>query len=222
MSGEAVSAASMRAGVLPHGPHAAPLRLVHRAAEVLVVVALIGELALVLANVFARSYFHHSFLWTDEIARLSLSVLAFVGGAVAYCRRDHAFVRIVLDAVPPPVERVCLALGDIIVLFVVGLTGIASAEFIASSWGERTPVLQLPAALIALPLPVGMALLALFAFDNLVRHSRRIAWTVGVIFVAVMAALTATRTYWLPYLGVDAAIIVALSLFFTAIFAGVP
>ena len=222
MSGEAVSAASMRAGVLPHGPHAAPLRLVHRAAEVLVVVALIGELALVLANVFARSYFHHSFLWTDEIARLSLSVLAFVGGAVAYCRRDHAFVRIVLDAVPPPVERVCLALGDIIVLFVVGLTGIASAEFIASSWGERTPILQLPAALIALPLPIGMALLALHAIDNLSRRDLRTACGVGGAFVLVLTIFALTRDLWLPWLGGDAAIIVALGLFFVAIFAGVP
>jgi len=212
----------MRAGVLPHGPHAAPLRLVHRAAEVLVVVALIGELALVLANVFARSYFHHSFLWTDEIARLSLSVLAFVGGAVAYCRRDHAFVRIVLDAVPPPVERVCLALGDIIVLFVVGLTGIASAEFIASSWGERTPILQLPAALIALPLPIGMALLALHAIDNLSRRDLRTACGVGGAFVLVLTIFALTRDLWLPWLGGDAAIIVALGLFFVAIFAGVP
>src|SRR5215468_4044657 len=206
MSGEAVSAASMRAGVLPHGPHAAPLRLVHRAAEVLVVVALIGELALVLANVFARSYFHHSFLWTDEIARLSLSVLAFVGGAVAYCRRDHAFVRIVLDAVPPPVERVCLALGDIIVLFVVGLTGIASAEFIASSWGERTPILQAPAALIALPLPIGMALIGLYAADNLRRERGRIALLVAALFAAFVTAAVVTRDSWLSLLGGDAAI----------------
>src|SRR5947209_288891 len=44
----------------------------------------------------ARGYFHHSFLWADEAARLALSILAFIGGAVAYRRRDHAFVRLVL------------------------------------------------------------------------------------------------------------------------------
>src|SRR6516225_9847304 len=139
----------------------AAMRVVDAFAETLVIAALLGELGLVLGNVFARSYFHHSFLWAEEVARLSLSILAFVGGAVAYRRRDHAFVRVVLNLVPRPVERTCLALSDIIVLFVVGLTGIASAEFIASSWGERTPIFQIPAALIALPLPLGMALLAL-------------------------------------------------------------
>jgi tripartite ATP-independent transporter DctM subunit len=198
------------------------MRAVEAFAEALIVLALLGELLLVLANVFARVYLQRSFLWSDEVARLSLSILAFIGGAVAYRRRDHAFVRVLLDRAAPALERACLVLADIVVLFVVGLVGLASLQFIASSWGERTPVLQLPAALIALPLPLGMALLALFAFDNLVRHSRRTAWTVGAAFVAVVAALTATRTHWLPYLGGDAAIIVALSLFFIAIFAGVP
>jgi TRAP-type C4-dicarboxylate transport system permease small subunit len=47
------------------------------------VAALLGELVLVLANVAARVYFARSFLWTDEIARLALSILAFIGGAVA-------------------------------------------------------------------------------------------------------------------------------------------
>jgi tripartite ATP-independent transporter DctM subunit len=200
----------------------AALRGVEVVAECLVAAALLGELVLVLANVIDRAYFRRSFLWEDEAARLSLSILAFIGGAVAYRRRDHAFVRVLLNLCAPPVERACAVLSDIIVLFVVGLTGIASAQFIASSWGELTPVLQLPAALIALPLPVGMALIALFAVDNLCRHSTRMALGVGTAFVAALAVAAFTRDLWLPYLGGDTAIAVALVLFFVAIFAGVP
>ena len=184
--------------------------------------ALLGELGLVLANVLARAYFQQSFLWADEAARLSLSILAFIGGAVAYRRRDHAFVRVVLNLVSKRGERGCLALADIVVLFVAGLTGIASAEFIASSWNERTPILQLPAAMIALPLPVGMALLVLYALANLRGEHGSMAWGVGAPFVGLMAAAAATRDFWLPQLGGDAAILAALALFFTAIFAGVP
>jgi len=198
------------------------MRVIDALAETLVIAALLGELGLVLGNVFARAYFHHSFLWADEVARLSLSILAFIGGAVAYRRRDHAFVRVVLNLVPRPVERACLVLSDVIVLFVVGLTGIASAEFIGSSWGERTPIFQIPAALIALPLPVGMALLALYAVNNLYRENRRVIWGVGAGFTVVLAAAAVARDLWLPWLGGDAAIIVALALFFVAIFAGVP
>ncbi len=222
MADGAVGIVDAPAGESVHGAPSAAMRMVDGFAEGLVVIALVGELALVLANVVARVFFHTSFLWSDEVARLALSVLAFVGGAVAYRRREHAFVRILLDIAPPRAERACVALADIVVLFVVGLTGIASAEFIASSWGERTPILQLPAALIALPLPLGMALFALPALDNLVRRHLRLACAVGVVFVAVLTAAAFTRDAWLPWLGDNGPITVALVLFFVAIFAGVP
>jgi tripartite ATP-independent transporter DctM subunit len=217
-----IAALQAPSGESPSAPGHAAMRAVDRFAEGLIAVALLGELLLVLANVVDRVYFRHSFLWSDEAARLALSILAFIGGAVAYRRRDHAFVRIVLNIVPAPAERACLVLSDVIVLFVVGLTGIASAQFIASSWGELTPVLQLPAALIALPLPIGMALLALYAVDNLRRHSTRMACGVAIVFLVTLLLAALTRGLWLPYFGGDGAIIVALALFFVAILAGVP
>jgi TRAP-type C4-dicarboxylate transport system permease small subunit len=201
----AVAAGSVEAPSteIPQSPSHAPplaLRAVDVFAETLVIAALLGELILVLANVLARAYLHHSFLWADEVARLSLSILAFIGGAVAYRRRDHAFVRIVLNLLPRPVERVCLALSDVLVLFVAALTGVASAEFFASSWGERTPILQLPATLIALPLPLGMALLALYAMSNLCRETWQTIAGVGGLFILALLAAAATREVWLPWL----------------------
>jgi tripartite ATP-independent transporter DctM subunit len=200
----------------------AALRLVDTLADAVLTAALLGELGLVLANVFARSFLHQSFLWADEAARLVLSILAFIGGAVAYRRRDHAFVRVVLNLLPRRIERGCLVLADILVLFVAAMMAVASVDFIAASWTERTPILQLPAALIALPLPAGMVLLALYAVAHLRRDHEGNAWSIGAGFAAVLAILAATRDEWLPWLGGDAAIAAALALFFVAILAGVP
>ncbi|MBS0530554.1 MAG: TRAP transporter large permease subunit, partial [Proteobacteria bacterium] len=200
----------------------AALRWLDTSAEVVVVVALLAELVLVLANVVARIYFQHSFLWTDEVARLALSILAFIGGAVAYRRRDHAFVRVILSRLPKRGERGCLALADVVVLFVSGVTCYSSIDFITSSWSELTPILQLPAALIAMPLPIGLVLLMIYAAVNLKRDHGRMAIGVGIGFAAVVTAAVLTQDYWLPLLGDNAAIIAALSLFFAAILAGVP
>src|ERR1700726_4270502 len=112
-----VPAAQPRPDEPSRGGANAVMRGIDAFAESLVVVALIGELGLVLANVFARVYFRHSFLWADEVARLALSTLAFIGGAVAYRRRDHAFVRVVLNLLPARGERACLGLADLVVLF---------------------------------------------------------------------------------------------------------
>ncbi len=217
-------AVAVPSGGAAAAPKAAALRAIEMVAEAIVVLALLAELALVLANVFARVYFRHSFLWSDEAARLSLSILAFIGGAVAYRRSDHAFVRIVLNLFAPagrgtpawssPTSSCCSSSAS---------PALRPAEFIASSWGELTPVLQLPAALIALPLPARHGAdrasragksVSQGPAHRVRRRRRRLlrCWRCAAV----------TRDSWLPYLGGDAAIITALVLFFVAIFAGVP
>jgi tripartite ATP-independent transporter DctM subunit len=199
------------------------LRIAERFAETLVVAALFIELALVLGNVLARGFFHHSFLWSDEVARLALSIIAFVGGAIAYRRREHAQVRLILRMLPARFERVCLTLADVVAFFAAGLTGVASIAFIAANWSERTPILQLPAGQIALPLPLGMSLIALFAANHLWReHGAGPSLATAAAFVAASGLAAATCGRWLPVFGDDGAIIVALILFVVAILAGVP
>ena len=214
--------ATVRAAAAKSGPAATALRLVDRGAEMAVVAALVGELTVVVANVVARAALAHSFLWSDEAARFALSILAFIGGAVAYRRRDHAAVRAVLQMCPSRVERGCLALADVIVLFTAGLTGIVSIDLIQASWQELTPILQIPAAVIELPLPAGMALLALYAAIHLRREHGAAAWAVALAFALVLAAGAATQAVWQPWIEGDAAIVGTLILFFAAILAGVP
>ena len=198
------------------------LRALDRLAETVVIGALLGELLLVLANVIARAVFHRSFLWSDEVARLVLSILAFIGGAVAYRRRDHAQVQVILNLVPKRVKRICLAVADAIVFLVAGLIGVVSIEFIADSWAERTPILQAPAALIALPLPIGMALIALYAAVHVWRAHGRLALSIAALVLVATAVAATTYGLWLPALGDDSSIIAALVLFLVAISAGVP
>src|SRR5580698_11186752 len=95
--------------IAPANGHGFALRVVDRIADTLVVAALFAELLLVLANIVARAFFHHSFLWADEAARLALSVMGFVGGAVAYRRGQHAHVQLLVGVLPKRGERVCLA-----------------------------------------------------------------------------------------------------------------
>jgi TRAP-type C4-dicarboxylate transport system permease small subunit len=191
-------------------------------AEAIVVVALLGELLVVLANIVARVFFQRSFLWSDEVARLVLSILAFVGGAVAYQRRDHAQVRFILNIAPKPVERICLALAEVTVFFVSALVCLVSLSFITASWAERTPILQVPAARIALPLPIGAALMTLFAAAHIWREHKRLSVVVGASFLVVILLAAVTYGSWLSLLGDDGPIIAALILFFAAIFAASP
>ena len=54
--------------------------------QAVLVLALLGELGIVFANVLNRVVLGRSLLWTLEAAEMALAAIAFVGGALAYRR----------------------------------------------------------------------------------------------------------------------------------------
>ena len=149
------------------------------AANAVIAIALLGELAAVVANVIARSFFDTAFLWTDEVAKLALSTLAFVGGAAAYGQGHHTHVRVVLNALRPRMRRACLVAADLTVLLTAAVTFYASLFLLDIRWGELTPILQIPAGWVVVPLTAGMALLMVYAAVRLARAPHPTLYAVG-------------------------------------------
>src|SRR6185437_12888274 len=107
MTAEAQLPAVAAATSAPAASGGGLIRVVNAVADTVLLVALLGELGVVFTNVVARSLFDTGFLWTDEIAKLALSTLAFIGGAAAYGRGHHTAVRSLLNALPPVAQRHC-------------------------------------------------------------------------------------------------------------------
>ena len=198
------------------------MAVVNALANAVLAIALIGELGAIFANVISRSIFDTAFLWSDEIAKIALSTLAFVGGAVAYTQGHHTFIRVGLDALGPRVREACLAASDLTVLLIAAVTGYASIFLIEIRWNELTPILQIPAAWIVIPLSASMVLLMLHAARRLLRAPRATVILVGGTFAAVLTLAFAMRPVWLPWFAGDGAITAALVLFFVTIFGGLP
>jgi tripartite ATP-independent transporter DctM subunit len=196
--------------------------IVNAFANAVVAIALIGELGAVFANVISRSIFDTAFLWTDEVAKLALSTLAFVGGAAAYAQGHHTFVRVGLNALGPRLRDACLVASDLAVLLVAAVTGYASIFLIEIRWDELTPILQIPAAWIVAPLSASMVLLIFHAAKRLLQAQRSVLVATSTILAATLALAFATRPVWLPWFNGDGAIAAALLLFFLTIFGGLP
>jgi len=208
---------------LPFGGTAeSVLRSIDRLAELIVIAALLGELAIVVINVFGRVGLETGFLWTDEVARLALSTLTFVGGALAYRRGHHAYVRAALERLPALGQRWCLALADALVLLGALVAGWASLDFIRTSWTELTPILSLPAASIALPLTACMALLVLYSGERLIRVHGRMALSVLLPLAAFLLLASFTKDVWTAFFIGDGSIAAALLLFLLTVLAGLP
>ena len=191
-------------------------------ANAVLVVALLGELGAVFANVIARTFFDTAFLWTDEVAKLALSTLAFVGGAVAYASGHHTYVRVLLKRFGLRGERICIAAADLLVLLIAVVTGASSLSLLQTRWDELTPILQMPASWIVVPLTASMVLLALAAIDRLARQHRPAVMVAAAVLVPLLALAAATRPLWTPWFAGDGAIAAALVLFFVTIFCALP
>lgn len=192
------------------------------AADTVLAAALLGELAVVFLNVISRSVFDDAFLWTDEVAKLALSTLAFIGGAVAYRRRHHTFIRAILNTMPVAVHNACLILADLLVLVIAVTTGAASVPLLQTRWNELTPILQIPASWIVAPLTVSMALIALHALDHLRRQDRRLLIVAAAGIAAALALAFLTRDSWLLWMVGDRPISLALALFLASVLLGLP
>jgi tripartite ATP-independent transporter DctM subunit len=207
--------------IAARGP-SAWLRGVDFAAKAVLATALLGELAAIFLNVIARTFFATAFLWTDEVAKLALSTLAFIGGAVAFAHGQHSYVRFILNRLGERAACVCLVVCDFLVLLIAAVTALASIPLLQSRWAELTPILQIPASWIVAPLSVSMLLLIVYSVNRLLAADRATVVVAGAILALVIVAAFALRSIWLPMISGDAAIFTALALLFVGIFGGVP
>jgi tripartite ATP-independent transporter DctM subunit len=202
--------------------HRALLRGVDMTAKAVLAIALLGELTAIFANVIARTFFATAFLWTDEVAKLALSTLAFIGGAVAFAHGQHSFIRFVLNAFGPRFARVCLVVCDALVLLISAVTALASISLLDSRWDELTPILQIPASCIVAPLTASMLLLVIYSCSRLWTADRPTVITTTAVLAVMLIIAVALRSVWLPWFSGDAAILTALVLLFVGIFGGLP
>ena len=75
-------------------------KAIDRTLDVLLAVALLVELTIVFCSIISRSVFSVPWHWTNEAAEMSLTTIAFLGGAYAYRRGEHAFIRTLVEALP--------------------------------------------------------------------------------------------------------------------------
>ena len=184
--------------------------------------ALCGELLAVLANIAARALLHTSILWTDEVGGLVLSILAFVGGAVAYRHGHHSTVQTIVNALPLRQRRVCYAATDWLALLIGAVTAYLSIPLLTDRMGQTTPILGIPSWVLVAPLSAGMVLIVLYAAERLSRNDHRtVLWT-GIVLVALTVAIVATRSAWVPGFTGALPITIALVLFLITVLIGLP
>jgi tripartite ATP-independent transporter DctM subunit len=194
-----------------------------RAVCMVAAAALLIELCIILIDVTQRELFHNSFLWADEASKLTLATVAFLGGAAAYRRGHHTSIRVLLDLMPAALGGGVVAALEWVVAVCCGIACYQSFALLQDNWSNLTPILQISVGWIALPLPVGMALIAIFALERLaLRHSAGAVVLAGLAVAAVAGLLMTVDLTASVMAGPNASLLIMITLFFAAVLLGLP
>jgi tripartite ATP-independent transporter DctM subunit len=211
----------MHAPTAEVGPTGAVL-LLDRALDIVVGTALLGELLVVIGNVLGRTFFDLPLLWSDEVATLALSTIAFIGGAVAYRRDAHISVRTIVNALPESAQSVVLAAADWLVFGLALVSLYFSIGLVETRWEELTPIIEMRGAWFALPLTIGMTALAFYAVVRLSEQPRKAVLASLAVLVILVAPLVLFGLFAEAPLANNAAITVALLAVLATVLLGLP
>jgi len=125
------------------------------------VIALMAAMAvLVFANVVSRYLFNYSMIWVEELTQYQMIWIAYLGAGLALREGRHVAVDLFEESLPPKgrhLLRVFIAILMLVFLAVLAVLGVQIALF---TWDQETPVLNIPAGVPYLGIPIGAALCA--------------------------------------------------------------
>lgn len=124
----------------------------------------------VLLGVFSRHALDNQVRWSEELARLLLVWISFLGGALAYIDDKHLGVEVLVSRLDPAAARIARLFCHIVVfLFAFFVMGIGGSDKVAGRFdaGQIIPALQINKGWMYLAVPISGFLIALFAMGNL-------------------------------------------------------
>lgn len=132
-------------------------------------VSLLALLAVVMAGVVSRAL-DRPVVWSDELSRFLMVWLSFLGWTLATRNHAHLRVGLVLDRLPPRLQRVIEAF----IQAITGSIGLAFLWFgltlVGRNAGVQAVTMPIPAALLYVPLLFTGAVMALESYAQAWRH----------------------------------------------------
>src|SRR5690606_3206996 len=106
-----------------------------------------------------RYIFNAPLTWSEELARYVFIWLSFLGGWLAWARREHLGIDLLAQALPPRLRWLLLRFCEIIVVAFAIAAMVFGRRILEISVNQPSAVLRLPMAWVYLAFYVGMTLI---------------------------------------------------------------
>jgi len=118
--------------------------LLSRLEEYLLALIFACMTVVVFMQVVYRYVFNLPQAWGEDIAKLCIVWLTFLGACVVLKKEDHIFVPILLDRFSPRWQRVINLINNILIMVLLGMMVITGIKMSIISRGVLTPVFGIP------------------------------------------------------------------------------
>jgi TRAP-type C4-dicarboxylate transport system permease small subunit len=139
-----------------------------RVEELLAMALVAGLLIVVNLQIFARYLFHHPFIWPEEMSRLTLVWMTFIGAAALARIGGDLAVDTFVEMLPHRAKRVALILRDAAMLVVFAIVMFQGVELAKAVNNMPLVATGLPTALLAYPVILGGGLIVFHCMIRLV------------------------------------------------------
>src|ERR1700754_2240340 len=144
----------------PAGSHESSLAML---VEIPAAILVVAEIVILFAGVVARYGLHSPLIWSDELASILFLWLAMLGAAVAFRRAEHMRMTAVVASAKPAMRAYLDLVATAAALAFLIMIAWPAYEYAYEESYITTPALQISNIWRAAALPVGIALMALFA-----------------------------------------------------------
>ncbi len=190
--------------------------------EIPAALLVVAEIVIPFAGVVARYGLHRPLIWSDELASILFLWLAMLGAAVAFRRAEHMRMTAIVASAKPAMRIYLDLVATCAALAFLLLVAWPAYEYAYEESFITTPALQIPNIWRAAALPVGIGLMALFAFLRLARAGDLRVVLGAVLSVALLIGMFWLAQPWLRSLGNFNLIIFFVGVAGFCVFTGVP
>lgn len=135
--------------------------------------ALVVVILSVSYGVVMRYIFGDPPVWTNELAAIAFTWLVFIGASVAFKKKMHIGIDLLVNHVPVKVKWNIEFIAHLILLVFMGYMVVYGVIFSLESYAQPTSIMRIPNTFFYMAVPVSFALMLIHQLRNLVGHFRK-------------------------------------------------
>jgi TRAP-type transport system small permease protein len=136
--------------------------------QIITAFLMISMVFLTLLQVVSRYAFNAAIPWTEELARLDLVYVTFFGSIVAFQRREHLRVEVLVNAFPPGLRKWLGVIVDLASMLVLGVVVWQGVPLLIRFWPLLSAALEWPVTVFYFPVVFCCSVLLIYTAADVV------------------------------------------------------